>query len=57
MMLSALDAGLAVSDMRHMKYTHLVQVLWEHEDMCGAGDGADETRDATAEDYEWLKSL
>lgn len=48
MAVSGLEAGLSWSDMRTMKYTHLMQILWEWEDLRGAD--VDETVDATAED-------
>lgn len=52
---SALNAGLSMSDMRHMKYTHLMQILWEWQDMHGAE--VVETRDATSSDVRALMSL
>lgn len=48
MLLCGLDAGLTVRDMQAMKYTHVLQVLWEWEDMHGAD--VDEVRDATPSD-------
>ena len=48
MAVSGLEAGLSWRDMRHMKYTHLMQLLWEWEDMHGAE--VEEVRDATAAD-------
>lgn len=55
MMLCGLQAGLSVEDMRHMKYTHLMQVLYEWEDM----NGADVTEyvEATPADVKMLMSL
>lgn len=55
MMLSGLEAGLSMDDMRRMKYTHLMQFLWEWEDMRGAE--ADETVDAKPSDVNMLKNL
>lgn len=55
MAVSGLAAGLTWDEMRSMKYTHLMQILWEWEDMKGAQ--VDETRDATESDIEMLKSL
>lgn len=52
---SGLSAGLALEDMRHMKYTHLMQILYEWEDMNGAE--VDEVRDATGDDVRWMMSL
>lgn len=48
MVLNGLSAGLSWDDMRHMKYTHLEQMLWEWDDMHGAD--SEEVRDATPED-------
>lgn len=56
MMLCGLDAGLTRSDMREMKYTEVVQVIWEWEDMHDTGDRPN-VRDATQDDIDWLKSL
>ena len=47
MALCALDSGLGWRDMRHMKYTHLMQLLFEWEDMRGAD--VDEVREGTKE--------
>lgn len=48
MAVSALQMGLSWQDMRHMKYTHLMQLLYEWED----ANGADVTEyvDATGAD-------
>lgn len=55
MALNGLDAGLTWGDMRHMKYTHLMQLLFEWEDMHGAE--VEETRDATNADLQALMRL
>ncbi len=55
MMLCGLDAGLTIQDMRDMKYTHLMQVLYEWEDMNGAE--VDEVVEATHEDIMALMRL
>ena len=52
---SALNAGITLSEMRHMKYTHLMQILWEWQDMRGVE--VEETRDATSNDVKALMSL
>lgn len=41
MALCVLSAGLTWRDMRHMKYTHLMQLLYEWEDM-HSGESNDE---------------
>lgn len=48
MAVNGLSAGLTMSDMREMKYTHLMKLLWEWDDMNGAD--VDETRDASPSD-------
>ena len=48
MALSGLEAGLTWRDLRHIKYTHLMQLLYEWEDMHGAE--VDEIVDATPQD-------
>ena len=55
MAVCGLSAGLTWQDMRHMKYTHLMQVLWEWED----ANGADVTEyvDATSADVKALMKL
>lgn len=55
MALSGLSAGLSWRDMRHMKYTHLMQLLYEWDDMNGAE--ATETREATPSDVSALMNL
>ena len=55
MMLCALEAGLTARDMREMKYTHLMQVLFEWEDMHGAD--VDEVVEATGADVRALMRL
>ena len=55
MALNGLAAGLSWQDMRHMKYTHLMQLLYEWEDMHGAD--VDEVRDATPSDVTALTRL
>ena len=52
MALSGLQAGLSWSDMDDMKYTHLMQLLYEWADMNGAD--ADEVREATPDDVDAL---
>lgn len=53
MALLALESGLSWRDMRRMKYTHLMQLLYEWEDMHGAD--VDEVVDATS--FDMLKSM
>lgn len=55
MAVSAMSMGLSWRDLRHMKYTHLMQLLWEWED----ANGADVTEyvDATPEDVIALTKL
>ena len=55
MALSGLEAGLTWQDMRHMKYTHLMQLLYEWEDMHGVD--VDEIVDATPSDVMALTKL
>lgn len=55
MAVNGLEAGLSWRDMRHMKYTHLMQLLWEWEDMHGAE--VDEVVDATSDDVKALARL
>lgn len=55
MMLCGLQAGLSLDDIREMKYTHLMQVLYEWEDMNGAD--VDEVIDATPADVMALTRL
>ena len=55
MMLCGLDAGLTMQDMREMKYTHLMQILYEWEDMHDAD--VEETVDATPADVKALMRL
>lgn len=55
MAVNALSMGLTWRDMRHMKYTHLMQLLWEWEDMNGAE--VDEYVDATGADVRALTRL
>ena len=55
MAVSAMQAGLSWRDLRHMKYTHLMQVLWEWEDMNGAD--VDEIVDAKPSDVSILKRM
>lgn len=56
MALFGLHVGLSLGDMRRMKYTHLTQLLWEWEDMRGAGED-DGTREATTADVMALTRL
>lgn len=42
MALIGLEVGLTWRDMRHMKYTHLLQMLYEWADMHEVGDDDDE---------------
>ena len=55
MAVSALSMGLSWRDLRHMKYTHLMQLLWEWE----VANGADVTEyvDATGADVRALTRL
>ena len=55
MALNGLEAGLSWRDMRHMKYTHLMQTLFEWEDMHGAD--VDEIVDATPSDVRALAKM
>lgn len=55
MALCGLGAGLSWEDLRHMKYTHLMLLLYEWEDMHDVD--VVETRQATDEDLAWLDSL
>lgn len=55
MAVSALAAGLTWGDLRHMKYTHLMQILYEWEDAHGAE--CEEIREATPEDVMALTRL
>ena len=55
MMLCGLDAGLSMEDMRHMKYTHLMQILFEWEDMHDAD--VTEYVDAKGSDVKALMKL
>ena len=55
MMLCGLEAGLSMQDMREMKYTHVMQALYEWEDMHGAD--VDETVDARPADVRALMRL
>lgn len=53
MALLALRVGLTWRDLRHMKYTHLMLLLYEWEDMQGAD--VEEVVDATS--FDLLKSM
>ena len=53
MALLALDVGLTWRDLRHMKYTHLMQLLYEWEDLHGAD--VEEVVDATG--FDMLKAM
>ena len=55
MALAALQAGLSWADLRDLKYTHLMQILWEWEDSNGVE--ADETVEATTADVMALTRL
>lgn len=55
MALSGLQAGLSWRDMRRIKYTHLMLLLWEWDDMHGAE--VDEIVDATSDDVKALARL
>lgn len=55
MAVEALAAGLSWQDLRHMKYTHLMLILFEWDDMNGAE--VDETVDATGKDVRALMNL
>lgn len=56
MALSALQAGLTLDDLRHAKYTHVVQLMWEWEDMHD-DEGRDETVEAKPSDVKMLMTL
>lgn len=56
MVLCGLHAGLSMEDMRYMKHTALLQTVWEWEDLHDS-DAHDETRDATADDFEFLRHM
>lgn len=53
MALLALESGLSWRDLRRMKYTHLMQLLYEWEDMHGSE--AEEVVDATS--FDMVKSM
>ena len=55
MAVSALSMGLGWEDLRHMKYTRLMQLLWEWEDMNGSD--VTEYREATGADVRALMKL
>lgn len=55
MAVNALEMGLSWRDIRHMKYTHLTQLLWEWEDSRGAD--VTEYIDATGDDVRALTRL
>ena len=55
MAVNGLAAGLSWADMRTMKYTHLVQLLWEWDNLHGAE--SEEVRDATPADVMALARL
>ena len=55
MAVCALQMGLTWRDLRHMKYTHLMQLLYEWEDYNGAD--VDEYADATGDDVRALMKL
>lgn len=54
-MLLGLQTGLALSDIREMKYTHLVQTVYAWQDMHGVE--YDEVREATGADTRLLKEM
>jgi len=56
LVLCGLHAGLTREDMRHMKYTALVQTVWEWEDVNDPGSHS-ETRKATEADWDFLKHM
>lgn len=55
MAVNGLAMGLSWEDMGGMKFTHLIQLLWEWEEMHGAD--VEETRDATSSDVKSLMAL
>ena len=55
MMLCGLEAGLTMQDMHEMKFTHLMQVLYEWEDMHDAD--VEEVVEATSDDVKALTRL
>ena len=56
LVLCGLHSGLSREDMRHMKYTTLVQTVWEWEDLNDPGSHS-ETRKATEDDWNFLKHM
>jgi hypothetical protein len=58
MALNGLSLGLSWKDMRHIKYTHMMQFLFEYEDMHIAdSDQIEQVRDATPRDVKALMML
>lgn len=55
MAMEALEAGFSWRDLRNIKYTHLMQALYEWDDMHGAE--VDETVEATGADIKALMRL
>lgn len=55
MAVHGMQAGLSWRDMRFMKYTHLMQLLWEWDDANGAE--CDEVEDAKPGDVRFLMSM
>lgn len=55
MAVSGLGLGLTYSEMNRMKYTHLVQLLWEADE--ASGTEYVETRDATMDDLRMMMNM
>ena len=55
MLVGALRIGLTLDNLRHMKYTHVIQILWAYDDANGVE--VIEEREAMQSDIEWLKQL
>ena len=55
MAMSGLSAGLTMPDLKTIKYTHLIQMLWEWDEMHGAE--YDEIVEATSADVMSLTKL
>ena len=55
MAVNGLAIGLSWEDMRTMKFTNMIQLMWAWDDLHGAEE--DETRDATSSDVKALMAL
>ena len=56
MALNAVSAGIGWDALRHMKFTHVVQILFEWDDM-HADDDREKVREATSKDVRALMNL